>query len=43
MEFDENGKIIIKSLKKTIKHEERAFDNDDDYYEKELLVNYEKD
>ena len=44
MKFDRNGKLIVKSLKKTIKHEDRDFFDDDDYFDNSsLLVNYEKD
>jgi len=42
MEFDKNGKLIPKNLKKVIKHEENAFD-DDDLFDGNLVINYEKD
>lgn len=42
MEFDEDDKLIVKSLKKTIKHEENAFDSDDFYNDDDLLVTTKK-
>jgi len=42
MEFDKNGKLTLKILKKTIKHEEDAFD-EDDFFKNEYNIDYEED
>ena len=42
--FDKEGSLILpKRMRKIIKHEEEAFDDDDLFDNGELLVNYEED